>query len=181
MRPPEDAAKILSCFPGPVTLYPSRKKWFGVFLGCAAFAAGSLLILMPMSNLAGPIVLLSSNVLGWGGLVFFGSGMVITVGVMLPGASSLKLDREGFEIIKFFRNHSILWKNATGFKIWSNDMAPKVKMVVFDNSDAKKRAMARLNVALSGRNAYLPDTYGFSAEALADLMTQWRERAAKLR
>jgi hypothetical protein len=34
-----------------------------------------------------------------------------------------------------------------------------------------------MNVSLAGRNDYIPDTYGLSAEDLARLMNQWRERA----
>jgi hypothetical protein len=180
MRPPEDAVKVLSCFPGPVTLYPSRAKLFRVFLVSAAFVAASLWILL--SNPAGARMPLSNIVIGWtwAGLAFFGSGMLITLGMMLPGASSLTLDRDGFEIIHVYRHFSILWKNASNFETWViGDRAPK--MVVFDSADAKKLAIARLNVALSGHNAGLVDTYGFSAEVLADLMAQWRERAATLR
>ena len=33
------------------------------------------------------------------------------------------------------------------------------------------------NVGIVGRNAALPDTYGLSADDLAQLMAQWRERA----
>jgi len=39
------------------------------------------------------------------------------------------------------------------------------------------RTVAKLNVSLVGRNAGLPDTYGLSADVLADLMDRWRDRA----
>jgi hypothetical protein len=38
---------------------------------------------------------------------------------------------------------------------------------------------AKLNTALTGHAAGLPDTYGFSADELAALMTQWRNRAVE--
>jgi hypothetical protein len=34
--------QIAARFPGPVTLYPSRKKWSVIFLGCALFALGGI-------------------------------------------------------------------------------------------------------------------------------------------
>jgi len=109
--------------------------------------------------------------------------MLIAAGMMLPGASSLKLDREGFEITRVYRHSSILWKNASNFEAWRSDglmgIGPKIGpgIVMFDSSDAKKLALGKLNTALTGHNAAIPETYGFSAEALADLMAQWRERA----
>ena len=51
------------------------------------------------------------------------------------------------------------------------------KMVAYDNVNAARRAVARINVAIAGRNAALPDTYGLSADNLAAVMAQWRERA----
>jgi hypothetical protein len=54
-------------------------------------------------------------------------------------------------------------------------------MVVFDDAEAKRRALAALNVTLVGHNSALPDTYGFEAADLAALMAQWRERAVSLR
>lgn len=36
--------------------------------------------------------------------------------------------------------------------------------------------MRKLNKAVSGVDESLPDTYGMSAESLADLMAQWRNR-----
>jgi hypothetical protein len=36
MPPPTVAAAILARFPGPLTLYPSRKKWLLVFAGSAS-------------------------------------------------------------------------------------------------------------------------------------------------
>ena len=94
--PPQDIAdEILSRFPGPVVLYPSRRKWLFVLLGCAAFVATSIWALG------------NNKVLGWAGLIFFGLGMVVAVVAQLPGASSLKLDREVFEIKHLFRHSSI--------------------------------------------------------------------------
>jgi hypothetical protein len=43
--------------------------------------------------------------------------MLIAAGMMLPGASSLKLDREGFEIIHVYRHFSILWKTHLTLKL----------------------------------------------------------------
>jgi hypothetical protein len=50
-------------------------------------------------------------------------------------------------------------------------------MVVYDDVTQSSKAIAQLNVGIVGRNAGLPDTYGLSADDLAQLMAQWRDRA----
>jgi hypothetical protein len=50
-------------------------------------------------------------------------------------------------------------------------------MVVYDDTTQSTKSLARINIAIVGRNAGLPDTYGLSADDLARLMAQWRERA----
>jgi hypothetical protein len=51
------------------------------------------------------------------------------------------------------------------------------KVVVYDDTNVAGRKVAKLNVAITGHNAALPDTYGLSAHDLARLMTLWRDRA----
>ena len=34
--------EILARFPGPVTLYPSRRKWLLLMAGCLLFAVGGI-------------------------------------------------------------------------------------------------------------------------------------------
>jgi hypothetical protein len=52
-------------------------------------------------------------------------------------------------------------------------------MVVYDDITQGTKSIAKLNVGLVGRNSGLPDTYGHSADNLAQLMAQWRERALR--
>jgi hypothetical protein len=164
--PSQDRAdEILSRFPGPMMLYPSRRKWLLILLTCVAFVAIG-------------IWMSSETPKGWFVLAFFGACLVIAAVVLLPGAAALKLDREGFETTKLFCRYSVRWQDATGFeaaRIAGNDM------VVYDDRNATGRAIASLNVALVGRNAGLPDTYALPAEVLASLMARWRERAVSPR
>jgi hypothetical protein len=48
---------------------------------------------------------------------------------------------------------------------------------VYDDVNVSTKRIAKFNVGIVGRNAALPDTYGLSADNLAQLMVQWRERA----
>jgi hypothetical protein len=100
--------------------------------------------------------------------------------MLLPGAGGLTLDRNGFRATSLFRSSSSRWQDVTGFEPAS--IPPSLqKLVVYDDINLTGRKIANLNVALVGRNAALPDTYGLSADDLARLMMLWRDRATQRR
>ena len=153
----------MSRFPGPVALYPSRKKWFWLLLLAAVFTAG------------GVGMVSSKEPWGWLVLIFFGSGLVISATTLLPGAGGLVLDANGFQVTSLFRRHRSRWRDVARFEPISVPYA-RQKMVGFDDATAG-RTITAINAALTGHNAALPDTYGFSVDELAELMRRWRERA----
>ena len=95
---------------------------------------------------------------------------------MLPGAASLKLDREGFEVINLFRRHRTQWKDVGDFSIAAIPPS-NIVLVVYDDATVENNKIAQFSIKLTGRNAALNDTYGLAAEDLAQAMTQWRARA----
>jgi hypothetical protein len=161
-----DAAEIPARFPGPVTLYPSRKKWLLVFAGSALFAVG------------GAWMIRSGDGRGWLGVIFFGLGALVAAVQLLPGAGALMLDRDGFEVASLFRRHRTRWQDAAGF-IAARLPRARQKMVAYDDATLGTTSLTKFNVSVIGRNAALPDTYGFSADDLAQLMARWRERALR--
>jgi hypothetical protein len=160
------AADILARFPGPVALVPSRLKWVLILLGCAGFVAIAVL-LMP-----------KNEAMTWLAIAFFGIGIAVALVMLMPGAGGMILDREGFTIVNLFRRNVILWTDATDFVADTIPMTVK-KTVLFNLASAKSKMLGRLNVGLTGRNGAIPDTYGLSADDLANLMAQWRERALR--
>ncbi len=155
---------ILAQFPGPVTLYPSRRKWLLLLLTAAAFTA------------AGVDMVVTAHPHGWAVLIFFGAGMIVSTVMLLPGAAQLTLDRDGFTAVSLFRASRSRWQNVTGFQAISIPYSAKA-MVGFDDVTAKGKALAELSTAMAGRSGALPDNYGISVEELVRLMAQWRERA----
>jgi hypothetical protein len=114
---------------------------------------------------------------GWGsaGLIFSGYFAVVSaLTLLLPGAGMLRLDRDGFETAYLFRRRRSRWQVVGGFRAMSIRMST---MAVYDDTNPSGWVMAKLNMAVCGRNAGLPDTYGLAARDLAGLMTRWRERA----
>jgi hypothetical protein len=156
---------ILSRFPGPVTLRPSRMKWLLVLLAGGVFAFG------------GYLMLADGDPWGWFVLVFFGAVAIVAAIVLLPGAGGLTLDRNGFRVANPFRGSSSPWHEVSGFEPVSIPPSGQ-KLVVYDDITLTGN-IATLNVAIVGRNASLPDTYGLTADDLARLMTLWQDRAMR--
>jgi hypothetical protein len=159
------AAELLLRFPGPVTLYPSRKKWLLVFAGCAAFAV------------VGYLMIRSNEGKGWLVLIFFGLGALVALAVMLPGRW-LTLDGNGFEAKDLFRQRRGRWPDVSGFK--AVRIPPSgTEVVVYDDAAQRSGTLAAANAAITGRASWLPDTYGLKADDLALLMERWQRRAVE--
>ena len=158
------AADILARFPGPVTLCPSLKRWGLMFAGCALFA------------ITGQAMIRDGQLTGWFVLIFFGLGMLVAAIAMLPGAAALTLDPTGFEITNFYRRSRTRWQDASDFTAARIPPA-RLRFVLF-NVAGRSGTLSRINTAFAGHNGSLPDTYDLSPDDLAQLMAQWRERAA---
>lgn len=156
--------QALARFPGPFVLHPSRGKWLLVFAIGALFAAG------------GAFMIRGGDPTGWFVLIFFALVAVTAVAMLLPQASALRLDREGFEVTNLFRRHRTRWSDAANFSVSRIPPAGQ-SLVIYDDLTQSAKTLAKINVELTGRNAALPDSYGLSTVELATLMAGWRERA----
>jgi len=153
---------ILNQFPGPVTLYPSRRKWLLVLAGCVLFVVAGLW----MVQREAPV--------GWLGVIFFGMGAIVSTAVLLLRVNALTLDGAGFEI-NSIRPFRLFWQDAKNFEAIT--LSPGSWMVGIKVVNPSDRSIFKLNRAISGCDDAIPDTYGLSAYDLTALMTQWRERA----
>ncbi len=153
----------LARYPGPVALTPSRTKWLLIALGSAVFTASGIWMVATKADK------------GWFVLIFFALCLAVSAIMLLPGAGGLVLDAEGFKVTSLFRSYFVRWQDVTGFEPISIPYVRR-RMVGYDMSSIES-TIGALNTALAGRNAALPDTYGFSVDELADLMQRWRDRA----
>jgi hypothetical protein len=160
------SADLLKRFPGPLTLYPSRRKWLLMFVGSAAFAVG------------GAWMIRGGDSWGWFPLLFFGACALVGLVAVLPHAGALVLDRDGFEVTNLFRHHRSRWQDVSAFEAQSIPPAHQF-FVVYDDASVSASSLAKINTAIVGRNAALPDTYGQRAEDLAQLLEQWRTLALR--
>lgn len=163
---------ILFRFPGPVVLYPSRRKLLVLAFIAALFVAGGLLMIA------------KNDKYGWGAVLFFGLGLIVFCVQMLPNAAYLKLDRDGFQIAHMFRRQAWRWQNVGDFMRFNplEDFPMSTSangLIFFTDKAAGAPAPKKLNALItSGRNAMLPDRYGLPADELVSVMEKWRERAS---
>jgi hypothetical protein len=111
----------------------------------------------------------------WFVLIVFSLFAATAAVMLLPGAGSLALDGEGFEAVSLFRRGRARWQDVTEFKVVR--IPPSMQRMVVYDGRTLMGAGAKLNVAVAGKGAGLPDTYGLSADELASLMSGWRDRA----
>jgi hypothetical protein len=150
-------------FPGPLTLFPSREK-----------ARKSLMVLGTFTMI-GIVMIFKAAPLGILGTVVSGAGTLLCVIRQLPGAGSLRLDEDGFEATSHFRKRKYRWSEVTDFRAWTFLSS---SMVVFKAAKSHLGILGKMNAALAGgRNGYLPDTYGMTADDLVQLITGWRDSA----
>ncbi|MBP6798080.1 MAG: PH domain-containing protein [Luteimonas sp.] len=142
---------------GAEVLRPSPLKWL------AMVALSAVFVWM------GVIVMGTHPAMAWGCIALFGLCGAIGVLNLLPGASRLALDDDGFEIRSLFRASRVRWADVARFgttRIGVNTM------VGFDFVEGYRGGdrLRSVNRSLSGFQGALPDTYGMKAAALAERM-----------
>lgn len=150
-------------------LHPSPLKW----LAMGAISAALVWV--------GSAIVPTHPLLAWAGIGFFGLCTAVALLNLLPGASGLVLDDEGFEIVSLFRRSRIGWDEVARFGEVRVGMQ---RMVGFDFTDAARGGtrLHRVNRSISGFHGALPDTYRLGAAVLAERMEArlqaWRGRTA---
>jgi hypothetical protein len=153
--------------PHPATLRSSRVKTVGFLILSLVFVAGAIWMIA-----ADP----AASTTGWLTAIFFGVGAIVFAVMLVPGASFLRLEPEGFTVCALFRRSFTPWSTVHRFGVtrivWRRavgmNFEPDAKMSV---------GLRRLNAGIAGFEGALPDTYGMSAAALAELMNEALARA----
>lgn len=149
--------------PETLLLRPSLAKAIVRFAACAMFAV------------IGALMLRDGEPMGWLVLGFFGLCALASLILLFPGASYLRLSSEGFEMRSLFRSHAQKWSDVAGFhagRIARNAMV----LIEYAPTYQRSRKARRIAAELTGAEGALPDTYGRSAEELAQLLNEWRRR-----
>jgi hypothetical protein len=188
---PDEVSSLLARFPGPLALDVSKRKFLvGVLAGAVLIAGGAWMIhyaaspayqpydgsklgrLLSMLGLHGAA---ADAAIAWTMIVAGGVVATISMLVLIPGATGITLDANGFTMRGVFGRMRIYnWNDVDDFAVLpiSAGLGAK-KMVGFNRKSAKGGVSARW----FGCNSTLPDSYGLTAENIVRLMALWRERA----
>jgi hypothetical protein len=154
-----DIDVLLARFPGPVTLAANRLKLvfaLVLFVGLLVF---SVYLLLGAIDAGSSDVLRASLAI----LVCGVCAVRLALMLLLPHASGLTLDADGFAISRIFRRDRYSWRDASHFRVEErNDF----KLVWFE-----------LHSAGATATRGLPGVYRLRDDDLAALMTQWRALA----
>jgi hypothetical protein len=135
-----------------------------------------------MFNLCGRGVWMASEeeTIGWFLSCFFGFGMIVATIQLLPNASYLLLTAGGLEMRTMYRSSFVSWNEIAFFATASIRYKGMVvrRMVVFNFSENYNKLQIGRRVAkvIAGHEGGLPDTYGMTADQLANLLSEWKNR-----
>jgi hypothetical protein len=151
----------------PFTVYPKKMRTLLFLLLSVGFVVGG--IWMVRDGEKG----------GWLPAGFFALCIpVFLLQLFFPKSCFLTVREDGIEFCALFRTHKVPWSDISEFGVCR---VPGARMVGFNYSPEYQRARkARaLAKALTGCEGALPDTYGFSAEEFAQLLSAYHQEKLK--
>jgi hypothetical protein len=145
--------------------------------GSLAFVAGGFLILGQKTDFG----YLPTEIAGWSGIIFFGLCAIVFLITLIPGASYLRLQKEGLEVCSLFRRNTTKWQEVECFGIYTGSRRAfrnkvMINLTLEKESNPRMAAMRARARRLSGFDGMLPDTYGMKAENLVALLTEWKTK-----
>ena len=109
--------------------------------------------------------------------IVFAAMVFVSAVILIRGGGSLKLERDGFTIRSPFRAAFFRWRDVVRFRVMRT--ADLRHSVVFDfHSSYQGQRMLRGPGKRLGYEGIIPDNYGRTADQLAELLNDWRERGS---
>jgi len=151
----------------PFTVYPKKIRTLLFLLLSVVFVVGGIWMIR------------EGEKGGWLPAGFFALCIpVFLLQLFFPKSSFLTVREDGIEFCALFRTHKIPWSDISEFGVCR---VPGARMVGFNYSPeyqraSKARALAK---ALTGCEGALPETYGFSADELLQLLSAYHQEKLK--
>ncbi|HUA32785.1 MAG TPA: hypothetical protein VMA09_04225 [Candidatus Binataceae bacterium] len=109
--------------------------------------------------------------------IVFAVMVFVAATILTRGGGGLRLERNGFTIRSPFRSAFFRWRDIVRFRVMrTTDLRHSV---VFDfHSSYQGQRMLRGPGRRLGYEGIIPDNYGRTADELAELLNEWRERGS---
>lgn len=137
-------------------LVPSKRRHL---LG---WIASNLLIGM------GIVMVHNGQMFGWFNIILFGPCFFSWL-LLLPGASWLQLDKDGFTVCVSFRPDRYSWNHIQEMAVWQGVVSFKLQPE--HRGNRRGQAVAR---AISGYDGSIPDMFRMDPKSLLELMVDFK-------
>lgn len=159
----QDSEKILSRFPGPVRLSPSRLLVAGVLLILIVLVTFLIFYVSGKLGSTRPHGAYDTFMSWFSLVVLAGVAVISLVQLLRPNTICLILDADGFEIHRFVKSERVRWRDVRGFSIRKQLLARgTIEQVRFETVNG---------------GGVLPINYGLGLQDLLRLMEAWRKQA----
>lgn len=136
---------------------PSKRRvWMGA-TACALFVG------------LGCVMICRDEAMGWFFVILFGLGMLAPGLLLLPGASWLELDEDGFTICLSFRPDRYSWSHITEMAVWQGVVSFRLSP---EHHGRRDQIVAR---TLSGYDGSIPNMFRLDPQSLLAVMTEYRQ------
>lgn len=150
-----------------LTLTPSRRTQILLLVVAALFVTIGVMMLSERRVSA------ADTWMTYAGIGFFGLCGLVFVVQLIPGSAYLKIRRDGFEFRALWRGGAWRWSDVEEFGVARFTAHRMVGFRFSPSYDRRQLArVRRLNEALLGYEAALPDNYGMKHEELAALLNR---------
>jgi hypothetical protein len=166
-------ARLLTAYPGPVTLEASPTQWLvmmvlGVVSTAASIFVGVIAVLSLQAGNKTAGIGIAASVFS---ACVCGPATALSARALLRG--TLQLDRDGFQVTLLSRKQ-YLWTEVTDFRPYRGW---HISGVQFNAVKPRLLYVGGWNAWAASSNDALGDNYGLEAEELADLMESWQSAA----
>ena len=154
----------------PIVLAASKRKAVLLLIVCGVFVAIGVFLIARGERLA------------WFGVAFFGLGVIVSVVLLLPGSTSLTIDRSGIRMTHMFRTTVIRWSDVDSFYVGfirTGLATTKMIGINYAASYEGQQTGRKAALALTGMEGAIPNQYQVSPEELCELLNaakrRWRD------
>jgi len=106
---------------------------------------------------------------------FFAVGIPVSLLMMRPNSTYLRLDQSGFEIVTIFRRYALKWSEVEAFHLVKLSSAKAIG-IVYSPEYTKQRTCRAVSSALSGVEGAIADQYCAPLQEICQTLNTWRER-----
>lgn len=150
-----------------IVILGNKKKAAWLLVGSAMFVAGSVAMISSGDNE------------GWGGVVFFGLCLLVSLYMLTPNAIRLTIDKNGVEMKTLFKPVKLAWTDVESFyvgTIRTGLATTKLIGIKYSSTYSKAAAGRQFASTLTGMEGALPNHFSRSAEELCNLLNEAKKR-----